>query len=245
MGWLNQTGTGAASGEDSGSGSSPGTTQQSGSTMDVTGTRTRGDLQRLVTGSANSLKVKTELMDTGDNNIKSRIDNSNYEYTDDDVFCLGDPLKKNSNTAGTSSHENYSQNFQVSGAAVLGHLGRGYNAVKAARRAASCLRQLNPNSVKNESVGHGSFTVSGDARVLRTKVVCNINSRIALTSSFDTDTGRCVTCAGSGHNALADTDGGPVAIVVADQAFPACLPVWRGGGSAFALSGWRTPPCAS
>ena len=193
------------------------------------GARTRGDLQKLVTCSANSLQVKSELMDVGDDN-GAVVDSDNYEYNEDEVFCLT-PAKfsKNSNVTSDSSPK-VSRVFQDSAAAVQNHLGRGYNAVRAARRAASSLRLLNPTPVKCESVSCGSLVVSGDARVIRTRVVCNLTSRTYLTSSFDIKSGRCISCAGGGHDAFASSGGGPVSFVVADQAFPACLPVWRGGG---------------
>ena len=164
----------------------------------------------------------------GNNN--DSISSVNYEYNEDEVFCL-DPAnvyKKDSVTTASSSKE--PRVFQDSGTAIQNHLGRGYNAVKAARRAVSSLRLLNPTPVKSESVTYGSFMSAGDARVLRTRVICSISTRIFQTSSFDTATGRCISCAGGGHDAFVSGNGGPVALVVADQAFPACLPVWRGGG---------------
>ena len=129
--------------------------------------------------------------------------------------------------------------------AVMGHFGRGYNAVRAARKAASCLRQLNPAPRSIESSCTGSFLTGGDARALRTKVGSNINTRINLSASFDPAGGRCISCMGGGHDAFSDAAGGPVALVASDQAFPACLPVWRGGGSACELFASRTPRCAS
>ena len=162
-------------------------------------------------------------------------------------------------SSGTSNITNRTNIFQTNPAqnsaifqaksdnnsAVLSHFGRGYNAVRAARKAASCLRQLNPAPRSVESSCTGSFLTGGDARALRTKVGSNINTRINLSASFDPAGGRCISCMGGGHDAFSDAAGGPVALVASDQAFPACLPVWRGGGSACELFVSRTPRCAS
>ena len=52
----------------------------------------------------------------------------------------------------------------------------------------------------------------------------NINSRITTSSSFDTKRLVCNTCVSGVHGALAGRDGQPVAMVAADQSFPACVP---------------------
>jgi len=193
--------------------------------------RTRGDYQRLVAESTNPLKVKTELMDTMDN-LNGSDSNNLYEYTEDDVFCLGPGINR-IRSASVKNPGNTDSNFQANtdnSASILNHLGRGYNAVRAARRAVSCQRQLNPAPARKETVGCGTFVTASDARIMRTKVSSNISTRTNISSTIDHSNGMCVSCTGGGHNALADATGGPVALVLSDQAFPACLPVWRGGG---------------
>ena len=207
------------------------------STGSGSGARTRGDLQRLVMSAANPFEVKTELMDTarpGDDNMLDK----NYDYNDDDVFCLTANPTAGSSTAREPTAENNSKFQDRSGntGSILTFLGKGYTAVKAARRAASSQRQLNPNPYRTESVSTGTFALGTDARVLKTKAFSNINTRTNVTCSFDPSSLRCVSCVGAGHDAVADAEGGPVAMVIADQAFPACLPAWRGEGECLRIA---------
>ena len=193
-------------------------------------TRTRGDLQRLVTSAAHPLEVKTELMDTASPSENSGMDR-NYDHNDDEVFCYDDPATGSANWSRANFGKNAKfQDRSGNTEAIEKFLGRGYNGVRAARRAASSLRQLNPNPNRTESVSTGTFTCSTDSRILRTRVFSNLNSRTNLSCSFDPASFRCVTCIGGGHDAGAGAGGGPVALVVADQAFPACLPAWGEGG---------------
>ena len=190
--------------------------------------RTRGDYQRLVAESTNPLKVKTELMDTVDNGV-SIADKNLYEYTEDEVFCLGSGVNTPGNTAGKNVNNKF-QDDTANSASIMNHLGRGYNAVRAARRAVSCQRQLNPAPARIETVSCGTFVTAKDARIMRTKVGSNIDTRTNISSTIDHTNGMCVACAGGSHDAFAAASGGPIAMVLSDQAFPACLPVWRGGG---------------
>ena len=208
------------------------------------GARTRGDLQRLVNSAVNPLEVKTELMDTA--SLGGDSDAINYDYNDDEVFCyekntIATNISKSTASASVS-------NFQAKSDCskdVTHFLGRGYIAVRAARRAASSPRQLNPNPNRTESVSIGTFASTKDARLLRTKVLCNLTTRTVITCSFDPASLRCVSCVGGGHDAAADAGGGPIAMVIADQAFPPCLPVGRGGGNVCAWCGSRMRLCAS
>ena len=108
-------------------------------------------------------------------------------------------------------------------------LGRSYGTVRAARRAASCGRPLNPSPVTVELVDTGSFITDGDERILHCNLEHNLKDRLNKTLSFDPQRCWCNTCPGGGHNALAGREGGPVVIVAADQTFPACLPSGSGG----------------
>ena len=104
-------------------------------------------------------------------------------------------------------------------------IGTGHATVIAARKAASCRRHLNPSpTTVDQGAGRPNFTGGGDERVLRCNIVHNINSRITTSSSFDTKRLVCNTCVSGVHGALAGRDGQPVAMVAADQSFPACVP---------------------
>ena len=104
-------------------------------------------------------------------------------------------------------------------------IGTGHATVIAARKAASSRRHLNPSpTTVEQGASRPNFTGGGDERVLRCNIVHNINSRITTSSSFDTKRLVCNTCVSGVHGALAGRDGQPVAMVAADQSFPACVP---------------------
>ena len=103
------------------------------------------------------------------------------------------------------------------------NLGGAYNTVRAARKAASNLRQLNPDSSSSENSKAFSFA-NGDERTLHCHIEHNLRDRLSKCFSFDPQARKCDTCPSGGHAALKAAKGGPVAIVGADQAFPACLP---------------------
>ena len=65
-------------------------------------------------------------------------------------------------------------------------IGKGHATVIAARRAASCQRQLNPSPTTTEKAGtRTTFTSGGDERVLRCNIVHNIKDRTTSSASFD------------------------------------------------------------
>ena len=104
-------------------------------------------------------------------------------------------------------------------------IGNGHATVIAARKAASSRRQLNPSpTTVEQGEGRPSFTWGGDERVLRCNIVHNINSRTTISTSFDIKRMVCNTCVSGTHGALAGRDGQPIAMVAADQSFPACVP---------------------
>ena len=172
--------------------------------MDCTDTNSRGFLPSTVSGDIIDM--------TGDNDDL------------DDVFV------DNRNNSSSDRSRNPNVSLQARQNNISDLFGRGYVAAKAARRAVSSLRPLNPTPCRTESVSTGSFITEGDDRYRRAKISSSITTRICIMRSFDPVTGSCVSCLGAGHKALETAGGGPVAIAAVDQCFPACLPVPRGGG---------------
>jgi hypothetical protein len=111
------------------------------------------------------------------------------------------------------------------------NLGPAYNSIRAARKAASCLRNLNPTPVQHcvVSVRTGSFLPVGDERIRLTHIEHNFRARISTSLSFDPRTGKYDMCLAGRDSAFEAVGGGPVIILVADQAFPACLPARTAG----------------
>ena len=109
-------------------------------------------------------------------------------------------------------------------------IGKGHATVTAARRAASCRRQLNPSPTTTEKAGiRTTFTSGGDERVLRCNIVHNIKDRTTSSASFDIGKKTCNTCVSGPHSAVAGRDGRPVVFAAADQSFPACVPATDAG----------------
>ena len=105
------------------------------------------------------------------------------------------------------------------------NIGSGHSTVKAARRAASSLRQLNPSPNTSEVAKfRTSFTNGGDERILRCNISHNLRDRTSTSISFDTKRQQCNTCVSGAHGALAGRGGRPIVVVAADQSFPACIP---------------------
>jgi hypothetical protein len=90
-------------------------------------------------------------------------------------------------------------------------LGQLFKTVRAARSAASCLRQLKPND-----------------RIRFVNVQHNLKARTSVTQSFDPLSGKCNTCLVGRHEALL-AGGEPIVVVAADQCFPACVPARSAG----------------
>ena len=105
------------------------------------------------------------------------------------------------------------------------NIGSGHSTVKAARRVASSLRQLNPSPNAIEVAKFNtSFTNGGDERILQCNISYNLRDRTSTSISFDTKKQQCNTCVSGAHSALAGRGGRPIVIVAADQSFPACIP---------------------
>ena len=184
---------------------------------------TRGSYERLVTGSADSLKVKTELMD-----VESVEGDCS---TDNDVFFEGEFNAKTNATCGEDDLCRNDSNLQDCAMRPVDvGANRGYTAVVTARAMASCPRQLNPRQCSTEVVSTGSFANKGDDRIGRAKLTSNLALRTNITRSFDLITGKCCSCLAGPHDAQAARGGGPVAYMAADQSFPACVPVGGAGG---------------
>ena len=145
---------------------------------------TRGSYERLVTGSADSLKVKTELMD-----VESVEGDCS---TDNDVFFEGEFNAKTNATCGEDDLCRNDSNLQDCAMRPVDvGANRGYTAVVTARAMASCPRQLNPRQCSTEVVSTGSFANTGDDRIGRAKLTSNLALRTNITRSFDLSTGRC------------------------------------------------------
>ena len=104
-------------------------------------------------------------------------------------------------------------------------IGGAHTTVKAARRAASSRRQLNPFPTVVERASFStSFTSGGDERILRCHISHNLKERTSTSHSFDTRKKNCTSCVSGAHAALAGGSGQPIVCVAADQSFPACVP---------------------
>ena len=104
-------------------------------------------------------------------------------------------------------------------------IGGAHTTVKAARRAASSRRQLNPSPSVVECASFStSFTSGGDERILRCHISHNLKERTSTSHSFDTRKKNCTSCVSGAHAALAGGSGQPIVCVAADQSFPACVP---------------------
>ena len=190
-------GGGSSSGNDVGGG--PGTPSGSGgSASKVNVQRDKGNLEQKIKNSTNPVKVKEELIDYSSGNNEIQV-----METDGNVFDV---------TKDSDRHDMTPLN-----------LGGAYNTVRAARKAASNLRQLNPDSSSSENSKAFSFA-NGDERTLHCHIEHNLRDRLSKCFSFDPQARKCDTCPSGGHAALKAAKGGPVAIVGADQAFPVCLP---------------------
>ena len=170
--------------------------------------RTRSEYEKLVKNSIDSIKVKEELLDYEDDDPRY------YDYHSD-VFCDGAHTVASASAAATAS--NSFSNVSSSAPSIeaptnsiesapLGS--RAYLAVRAARRAASSLRQLNSAPVAQEKTGSGSFMHLGDERHIRTGIGSDLGTRINWTSSFGRPAGICHTCLGGRHEALRAGGGG-------------------------------------
>jgi hypothetical protein len=103
-------------------------------------------------------------------------------------------------------------------------LGQSYRTIRAAKKAASSLRPLNPAPKKVCCVSTGSFLTEGDDRIRNVNIEHNLQARTSKTLSFDPVNLLCNTCLAGKHAAVSAAGGGPVAIVASDQSFPACMP---------------------
>ena len=179
----------------SGGGGSSSTEGDTG-THKVTRIRTRSNLELYIKNSSDPVKVKVEAM--------------NYTYGPDEIQVMEtDGNVFTADTVGTST-------------APL-NLGGTYNTVRAARRAASSLRQLNPDHGSVETSKSFSFA-NGDGRTLQCHMEHNLKDRLCKSFSFDPQTRKCDTCPSGGHAVWKSAKGSLVAIIGTDQAFPACLP---------------------
>jgi hypothetical protein len=113
-------------------------------------------------------------------------------------------------------------------------LGQSYRTIRAARRAASCQKRLNPNPVQShtESVNTGTFCTVGDDCIRLTNIIHDLRNRSTKTLSLDPQSGTCSSCLAGRHAAWSSRTGGPIVLVVSDQNFPACLPA-RSAGKEF------------
>ena len=118
-----------------------------------------------------------------------------------------------------------SSNATAGSAELHFSIGGGHATVKAARKAASSRRQLNPAPTTTESASFAtSFTNGGDERILTCNISHNLRDRTSTSHSFNTVKKDCNTCVSGGHGALVGRGGKQIVMVAADQSFPACVP---------------------
>ena len=104
-------------------------------------------------------------------------------------------------------------------------IGGAHATIKAARKAASSRRQLNPAPSAVERASYRtSFTNGGDERILRCNILHNLKDRTSTSHSFDSNKKTCTSCVSGSHAALAGRGGRPIVFAAADQSFPACAP---------------------
>jgi len=187
--------------------------------------RTRSDLNRALNTRLNmDVAVKDELLDYSD-------DDGRYNDYQDEVFIVDDAVDDSLLDADDASDDENAGGQRAVAAGSnckAASNSRAYTAVKAARKAASCARFLNPAPTSTESTSTGFLQASGDDRCNRTGIGSSLGQRINWTSSFGRPDGMCGTCLGGRHAALKAAGGGPVAIVATDQCFPPCLPAADG-----------------
>ena len=232
-----EPGTGAARDPSSGTGSGTGTGssgiglgQQTGPKV-ISNIRTRSDLEKTVVNSKNSHNVKVELLDYEEG----------YDDYRDEVFIIDkgaghsdnrdNPVGSDMDSSDTSFNEGGPSTVIIKKKKVNAGVQRidmAYNAVRAARKAASSVRPLNSAPVSTEHTGNGTLHTVGDHRSARTECWSDMKQRVSITCSFSRGTLMCGTCIGGPHGALKSVEGGPVAIMATDQSFPPCLPASNG-----------------
>ena len=88
-------------------------------------------------------------------------------------------------------------------------IGGAHATIKAARKAASSRRQLNPAPSAVERASYRtSFTNGGDERILRCNILHNLKDRTSTSHSFDSNKKTCTSCVSGSHAALAGRGGG-------------------------------------
>ena len=229
-----------------------GAAEARGSASGITAVRTRSELERLYRLSDNKNTEDSMLEDYVDSDKEEEKENkdeermetgsvfdetedeeqSGYEKNTVTVNPSTMPIRPepivsslpaatdSSDGTGTVSISLITQN---TGEAKVINLGQAYNTVKAARKAASSIRQLNQSPTSTEKTEWGGF-VGTDGRVLQCMLVHDLRERLNKSLSFDPDKKVCAVCAVGGHPAFVNAAGGPVVLVGSDQCFPAALP---------------------
>jgi len=183
------------------------------------GAGSMSEAEKVVKAGGDSKVIKSELLEYMEG----------VEEEEEEVFANGQDVDEllNSEEGGpqdTQGPGSQAHSASGGGPARVLSLGTAYGTVRAARRAASCWRQLNPAPARVESVSTGTFTSEGDERILHANVEHNLRLRVSRTLSFDPLSGKCNTCLGGGHAALSAVGGGPIVLVTTDQSFPPVLP---------------------
>ncbi len=113
--------------------------------------------------------------------------------------------------------------------AVKAKVDHRYYAVRSIRSAKQVGRDLNKevaaDSVRVEEGMEGFLT--DDERWLRNYNIHSVERGVNVSCSFNPRSGLCYTCLGEPHRAW-ESDGAPVAVVLADQSFPADVPAADG-----------------
>ena len=191
--------------------------------------RTRSELEKVVVNSNISLTIKEELLDYDE-----------YDDYHNEVFIVdkvtGDSDRQDNQSGRNTNNCDTTENRAVPSLVVrkktvsdnVHRIDIAYNAVRAARKAASSVRSLNSAPVSTERTSSGTLHTTGDYRSARTGSWSDMRQRVSVTCSFDRDTLMCGTCISGRHAALKTAKDGPVAIMASDQAFPPCLPASNG-----------------
>ncbi len=114
--------------------------------------------------------------------------------------------------------------------AVKAKVDHRYYAVRSIGSAKQVGRDLNKevtaDSVRGAEGMEGFLT--DDERWLRNYNIHSVERGVNMSCSFNPKSGLCYTCLGEPHRAF-ESDGAPVAVVLADQSFPANVPAADGG----------------
>jgi hypothetical protein len=103
-----------------------------------------------------------------------------------------------------------------------------YKPVQSIRSGSQDPLKLNMRMKYDRNEG-GGLLAQGDERLLRNSNLCSMELKRNTSASFNPDSGKCVTCLNSSHSAWRSRNGGPIALSLTDQHFPANIPADESG----------------